>query len=316
MTMAGMVEVTRSFTAMNTEVEAIIWVPGSERNEAEKALARIQAIFKEVETALSRFSPESELSSLNQAKGAPFTASHLLFTVVSAAKEAAFFTGGIYDPAILPDLLAAGYDRSFEKLSDGPDSPVYQLNSRFNWRDIILDAEKSTITLPAGCGLDLGGIAKGWTVDRVSEGLKNTAGFAVNAGGDMFVGGKRADGALWTVGVADPLHPVLDMTVLELTDCAVCTSTTAKRNWRRGGIYGHHLIDPRSGKPAVSEVISATVIAETAVTAEILAKTALILGPVKGMEFIENQHGLKGILVLDTGELLTSKNSPEAAHVR
>jgi thiamine biosynthesis lipoprotein len=96
----------------------------------------------------------------------------------------------------LPYLLAAGYDRSFEKLSDSPDGPVYQLNSRFNWREIILDADASTITLPAGCGLDLGGIAKGWTVDRVSEGLKNTSGFAVDAGGDIFVGGKRADGSL------------------------------------------------------------------------------------------------------------------------
>jgi FAD:protein FMN transferase len=314
--MSDLVEVTRSFTAMNTEIEAIICVPGSERNEGEEALTRIQQIFSEVETALSRFSPKSELSWLNQSGGSPFVASHLLFTVISAAKEAAFFTGGIYDPAILPDLLAAGYDRSFEKLSDGPDSPVYQLNSRFNWRDIILDAEKSTVTLPAGCGLDLGGIAKGWTVDRVSEGLKNTAGFAVNAGGDMFVGGKRADGSLWSIGVVDPLHPDLNLTVLELTDCAVCTSTTAKRNWRRGGIYGHHLIDPRSGKPAVSEVISATVIAETAVTAEILAKTALILGPAEGMEFIERQNGVKGILVLDSGEMLESKNCREAARVR
>ena len=314
--MSDLVEVTRSFTAMNTEIEAIICVPGSERNEGEKTLTRIQQIFSEVETALSRFSPESELSRLNQSGGRPFIASHLLFTVVAAAKEAAFFTGGIYDPAILPDLLAAGYDRSFEKLSDSPDGPVYQLNSRFNWRDIILDTEKSTVTLPAGCGLDLGGIAKGWTVDRVSEGLKNTTGFAVNAGGDMFVGGKRADGALWTVGVADPLHPALNVTVLELTDCAVCTSTTAKRRWRRGGIYGHHLIDPRSGKPAVSAVISATVIAETAVTAEILAKTALILGPAEGMEFIERQNGVKGILVLDNGNLRESQNCREAAHVR
>jgi FAD:protein FMN transferase len=314
--MSDLVEVTRSFTAMNTEVEAIICVPDAEQDEGEKALERVQGIFQEVETALSRFSPESELSQLNQAKGAPFTASHLLFTIVSAAKEAACFTGGIYDPTILPYLLAAGYDRSFEKLSDSPDSPVYQLNSRFNWRDIILDADASTITLPPGAGLDLGGIAKGWTVDRVSEGLKNTSGFAVDAGGDIFAGGKRADGSLWSVGVVDPLHPDLNVSVLELTDRAVCTSSTAKRNWRRGGIYGHHLIDPRSGKPAVSEVISATVIAETAVTAEIIAKTALILGPAEGMEFIERQNGVKGILVLDNGDLLESKNCREAARVR
>jgi thiamine biosynthesis lipoprotein len=313
--MPDLIEVTRSFSAMNTEVEAIICVPGSERNEGEKALVRVQGIFQEVETALSRFSPESELSCLNQAKGARFTASHLLFTVVSAAKEAACFTGGIYDPTILPYLLAAGYDRSFEKLSDDPDGSVYQLNRRFNWRDIILDADASTVTLPAGCGLDLGGIAKGWTVDRMSEGLKNTFGFAVNAGGDIFAGGKRADGSLWSVGVVDPLHPDLNLTILELTDRAVCTSSTARRNWRHNGIYGHHLIDPRNGKPSDSPVISATITAESAVTAEIIAKTALILGPVAGMEFIQNQSGIDGILVLNDGRLLRSSNSREVTNV-
>jgi thiamine biosynthesis lipoprotein len=173
----------------------------------------------------------------------------------------------------------------------------------------------SAITLPAACGLDLGGIAKGWTVDRVSEGLKNTSGFAINAGGDIFAGGKRADGALWSVGIVDPLHPDLNLTVLELTDKAVCTSSTARRNWRRNGIYGHHLIDPRSGKPSVSTVISATIIAESAVTAEIIAKTALILGPVAGMEFIQNQSGIDGILVLNDGRLLRSSNSREVTNV-
>jgi len=313
--MPDLIEVTRSFSAMNTDVEAIICVPRGERNEGEKSLIRVQQIFDEVETALSRFSPESELSRLNQANGTPFTASHLLFTVVSAAKEAAYFSGGIYDPTILPYLLAAGYDRSFEKLSDNADSPVYQLNSRFNWRDIILDAEKSTVILPAGCGLDLGGIAKGWTVDRVSEGLKQLSGFAVNAGGDMFVGGKRTDGSLWSVGVVDPLHPESNLTVLELTDKAVCTSSTARRNWRNNGIYGHHLIDPRSGKPSDSPVISATIIAESTAAAEIIAKTALILGPGDGMEFIERQNGVKGILVLRNGSLLESINCREITNV-
>ena len=313
--MSDLIEVTRSFWSMNTDVEAIICQPVDRQITAEKALSHVQSIFAEVETALSRFSMTNELSRLNQSGGIPFTASHHLFTVVSAAKAAANFTGGIYDPTILPDLLAAGYDRSFEKLSDDPDSPLYQLNIRFNWRDIILDAEKSAVTLPAGCGLDLGGIAKGWSVDRVSERLKNTSGFAVNAGGDMFLGGNRTDGSLWSVGVADPLHPALNLTVLELTNCAVCTSSTTRRNWRRGGVYGHHLIDPRSGKPAVSAVISATVIAETAVKAEIIAKTALILGPIEGMEFIESQNDVKGILALETGEMLQSKNCREVAGV-
>ena len=228
----------------------------------------------------------------------------LLFTVVAMAKEAANLTGGIYDPAILPYLLAAGYDRSFEKLSEQADSPLYQLNSRFTWRDINLEPDSSIITMPPGCGIDLGGIGKGWTVDRVCENLKGLPGYAIDAGGDIVLGRRRADGSLWTIGVANPLQPQDNLTVLELSDCAICTSTTKRRSWHRYGLPGHHLIDPRTGKPASSTVISATVIAESAATAEVIAKTALILGPNDGKQFIESQPGVKGILILNNGEVL------------
>jgi thiamine biosynthesis lipoprotein len=90
--MADLIEITRSFNAMNTGVEAIVCVPGSKRTEGEKALVRVQQIFNEVEKALSRFSPDSELSGLNRAAGVPFKASQLLFTVVTSAKEAASTT--------------------------------------------------------------------------------------------------------------------------------------------------------------------------------------------------------------------------------
>jgi len=309
--MSATVEMARSFTAMNTDVETVVCLPASEQDSGEKAFLRVRQIFHEVETTLSRFNADSELSRLNKAGGVPFLASNLLFTVVTMAKEAANLTGGIYDPAILPYLLAAGYDRSFEKLSEQADSPLYQLNGRFTWRDINLEPDSSIITMPPGCGLDLGGIGKGWTVDRVCESLRGLTGYAIDAGGDMVLGGRRADGSLWSVGVADPLQPQDNLTVLELSNCAICTSTTKRRSWHRDGIPGHHLIDPRTGKSASSTVISATVIAESAMMAELIAKTALILGPDEGMQFIRNQPGTQGIFVLNTDELCRSTDRRE-----
>ena len=309
--MSGTIEITRSFAAMNTEVEAIICLPASEQVVGEKALLQLQQLFHEVEAKLSRFKPDSELSRLNQADGHPFSASSLLFTIVQMAKEAAQMTSGIFDPTILPYLLAAGYDRSFEKLSDESDSPLYQMNGRFTWQDIALNRDLSTITLPAGAGIDLGGIAKGWTVDRAVETLKQFPGYAIDAGGDMTLGGRMADGACWSVGVVNPLDTPDNLTVLELTDCAVCTSSTQRRRWRVEGVTAHHLIDPRNRKPAASEVISATIIAESAATAEVIAKTALILGPDDGIQFIRNRPGVKGILVLNDGELLRSEDFRE-----
>jgi thiamine biosynthesis lipoprotein len=310
------VEITRAFTAMNTAVEAVVCVLPGEETKAENALLLVQDIFTSVEATLSRFKPDSELSRLNRTAGQPFSASNLLFTVITLAKAAAETTGGIFDPTILPYLLAAGYDRSYEQLAGESAAPSSEYEKRHTWRDIKLDPDSSTITIPAGCSIDLGGIGKGWTVDYAAQKLKDFPGYAVDAGGDIVLGGKMANGSLWPVGVADPLHPQENITVLELTDCAVCTSSTARRRWRRGGLSFHHLIDPRNGRPADSGVISATVIADSAVRAEIMAKTAVILGPDEGMRFIKNQSGTRGILVLNDGTLLRSEESRETKNVR
>jgi len=316
MKMSGLVEISRSFTAMNTAIEAVVCAHCGEEKKAENALLLALDIFTSVEATLSRFNADSELSRLNRSAGQPFRASSLLFTVMTLAKSAAETTGGIFDPAILPFLLAAGYDRSFERLVEQSDLPAYEIKSRFTWRDIMLDADSSTITIPAGAGIDLGGIGKGWTVDYAGQKLKDFPGFAIDAGGDILLGGRRADGSVWPVGVVDPLNTRENLTVLELTDCAVCTSTTTRRSWQRGGYPGHHLIDPRRGKPAESAVVSATIIAESAARAEVIAKTALILGPEEGIQFIKNQPGVRGIMVLNNGSLLRSEASLEAENVR
>jgi thiamine biosynthesis lipoprotein len=316
MKMFGLVEITRSFTAMNTNVEAVVCVPSGGEKQAENALLLVQDIFTSVEAALSRFIPDSEISRLNRSAGQPFQASSLLFTVMTLAKAAAETTGGIFDPTILPFLMAAGYDRSFEQLVTQSILPVLEIKSRYTWRDIILDAAASTITIPAGAGVDLGGIAKGWTVDYAGQKLKDFSGFAIDAGGDILLGGKRADGSLWPIGVVDPFNLQENLTVLELSDCAICTSTTTRRRWRLDGFSGHHLIDPRHGKPADSAVVSVTVIADSAARAEVIAKTALILGPDEGMQFIHSQTGAQGIIVLNNGVLLRSEETREAGYVR
>ncbi len=310
--MTDVTEISSSFTAMNTDVEVVACVPIRERARGEATLARVRSLFSGVEAALSRFDPESELSRLNRSAGSHFHASELLFAVLQTAKEAARSTGGIFDPTILPLLLDAGYDRSFEDLSDRADGPPVQPGGRHTWEDLQLDAQRSEIFIPAGAGIDLGGIAKGWTADIAARMLDELAGFAVDAGGDIVLGGSRADGSLWPVGVADPSNPGRDITILNLSNCAVCTSSTARRRWRKGETDCHHLIDPRSGKPSASGVVSATVVARSAAMAEVIAKTALILGPSAGLRFIEGQPDVTAMLVLREGSVLRSSRFQEA----
>jgi thiamine biosynthesis lipoprotein len=300
---------------MNTGVEVILCVHPDQVESGEDALKRTQLLFKFAEETLSRFIPQSELSRLNLSAGSWFKASPVLFAIVRESLEAARFTGGIFDPTILPGLLAAGYDRSFEKLSGRPDLPRFRYpDTKPRWQDIGLDEKSSRIYLPAGCSLDLGGIAKGWTVDKAGDGLGNFPGFVIDGGGDIRVQGTGPDGLPWRVGVADPLAEGRLTTVLELDRGAICTSTTSRRKWALHGRLQHHLIDPRTGEPSRSGVISATVTAGSAARAEIIAKTALILGPEAGMRFLENEPGASGLLVLEDSRVLYSSGLKETVH--
>ncbi|HEX5503654.1 MAG TPA: FAD:protein FMN transferase, partial [Thermomicrobiales bacterium] len=300
---------------MNAEVLVIVVAGDGGHGEAMAAARDVERLFARVEAALSRFRPASELSRLNRAAGRPFRASPLLFAVVSAALAAARETGGLFDPTVLGALVAAGYDRSFELLAAGPDGPppAAPPRPRCDWRDVALDERAGTIALPAGCGLDLGGIGKGWAVDRAVDRLRPRGNFVIDAGGDLYAAGAQAGGAPWTVGVADPHVPARDLLVLTPRDRAVATSTTARRRWKRGGVERHHLIDPRTGAPATSGVVSATVVAESVARAEVLAKVALLLGPRAGRAFLDRQAGVPGILVHADGRVDLSSLVSEVA---
>jgi thiamine biosynthesis lipoprotein len=301
---------------MNTDVLAIAVAGGAAPDEraAAAALAEVEALFGTVEACASRFRPQSELSALNEAAGRPFRASALLFALVGAALDAAAATGGAFDPTLLDALERAGYDRSFERVAPSDPAPdqsparapaVDPVAIPETWRRIRRDARGRTIALPVGCRIDLGGIGKGWTVDRAGALLRarGLRAFAVDAGGDLYAAGPAAGGTAWTVGVSDPARPDRDVAVLALDGQAVATSTTARRRWHAGGEVRHHLIDPRTGRPAASGIASVSVVAESVARAETLAKAALVLGPEAGPALL-GRHGVAALLVTDSGELL------------
>jgi thiamine biosynthesis lipoprotein len=133
--------------------------------------------------------------------------------------------------------------------------------------------------------LDLGGIAKGWIAEQAATILSEfSSACAVNAGGDMFLVGLPDGEDQWSVGIEDPLQPVIDLTTLKVDPGAVATSTVTKRTWKQGEKERHHLIDPRTGEPAVTDWLSVTVIAAHTYEAEVFAKALLIGGPQESEE--------------------------------
>ncbi|HEX2988049.1 MAG TPA: FAD:protein FMN transferase [Chloroflexota bacterium] len=332
--MPAVQEFARTFRSMNTDVIAIVNAGLHRQAEVEQALAEVQALFEECEDVMSRFRPGSELSWLNRSSGQPFVASPLLFQVVSDAISWSYATGGVFDPTVLRAIVDAGYDRSFEEL---PTVPVGESSStgrernatiRGNrlserpwqtagsgghttlsvsaWTRIRLDRSTRTITMPPEVGIDLGGIGKGWAVDRAVDRLRAFDNFAVDAGGDLYVGGTLSDGGPWTVGVQDPFFLEHDMLTLVARDRAVATSTTMRRRWALNGEPQHHLIDPRTGHPSASGVASVTVLAESVASAEVVAKVALLMGPEAGQRFLE-RRSVDWVMVTVEGML---KRSP------
>ena len=208
----------------------------------------------------------------------------LLFEAASEALGWACVTDGVFDPTVIDVLEASGYDRPFEHIACG--GPVATADrprtERGRWRAIELDVDRNIITMPAGMRIDLGGIGKGYTVDHAIAALGPRANAMVNASGDLYAAGDGPDGDGWYVGVQDPFALDQDIAVLNINDCGVATSGSIKRRWTVGDTRYHHLIDPREGRSAASDLITVTVVAPTATQADVLAKTAFLLGGEKG----------------------------------
>ena len=296
-----------TFRAMGSTITALI---EAGTPAAEAALARLPRQFERWEQTLSRFRPDSELNRLNRAGGQPFRVSPTLWAVLKSALCAAQESNGLVTPALLAALEDAGYDRSFELLAEMA-TPLPALHRRLHQSPeltaIQLDRRRRAVTLPPGLRLDLGGIAKGWAATRAARELAAFGPALVDAGGDIAVQGRRIERRPWPVGVADPLHEGALLGVVQMADGAVATSGRDYRRWMQGGRWLHHILDPRTGQPAQSAVLTATVTAPDGPAAEMAAKCALILGPDAGLRWLDARPELAGLLVLESGVLMPSR---------
>jgi thiamine biosynthesis lipoprotein len=262
---------------------------------------RLEAIHR----ALTRFDPGSELSLLNAHGGEWVAVSDTLLEGIQAALYAAQLSDGLVDPTLLGGLERAGYAMSrvgiapaplAEALACAPARAPAASDPTAVWRRIQVDQHEQAVRLPRGVRLDLGGSAKGMAVDLAARMLATNPAFAIDAGGDIRIGGMQATPR--TVEIAHPQAggPVRRLTV---TAGAVATSGLRTRVWGNEGGFAHHLIDPASGLPAWTGVIQATALAPTALEAETLAKMALLRGPHAGRVALE-RYG--GVLILDNGK--------------
>jgi thiamine biosynthesis lipoprotein len=290
---------TRTFQAMGSK----IFIAADSRDPSvDSEIEKAEGWFESWEQALSRFRLNSELSELNRHPGVAIKVSDILFQVLVTAQEAEKLSGGIVTPTILPDLLASGYSMDFDSLVSRDSWDIVQhAFGPMTSNPINFDRRAHAVTLPYGTQLDFGGIAKGWAAHQTMSRIGKLAPVLVDAGGDIAISGPMSDGSAWPIGVANPFESGNVLELVMVSSGGLATSGRDYRRWKFNDMWRHHIIDPRTRHPADTDVLTATVLADDVMHAEVYAKTALILGSVDGSQWLDQHKDIQYMLMLENG---------------
>lgn len=273
-----------------------------ERVERAAAVERAVGWFEQVTAMCSRFLPGSELTQLSDHVGEFVPVSALLFQAVQFALSVAEVTDGAFDPTVGHRMELRGFNREFR--SGRAVHVDIAGDGLASYRDIVLDPDRRTITLLRPLLLDLGAVAKGMAIDLAARELQPFRNFAIDAGGDLYLGGGNARGEPWKVGIRHPRHKNTLIETLRVSDAAVCTSGDYERRQKTDpGI--HHILDARIGETAAA-LTSATVVAPTAMAADALSTAAFVLGATRGVDLLEHE-GVEGLLFTPTLERFATR---------
>lgn len=280
-----------TFHAMGTEVT--VAAPLLPQAQEQQLAGRVAALFAATEQRFSRFRNDSELAALNRAHGPQRVSAEMIELLIAAGRHVAA-TDALFDPTIGAALCAAGYDRSFApgQLDRSAPGPGPQ---RARFTDLSVDEAARSVERPRHVHLDFGGFLKGRTVDRAAALATSPA--MIDAGGDAALTGAGIDGAGWIVEIEDPDAENAVLLTLRVADRAVATSAANRRRWRLGPASAHHLIDPRTGEPARSDLAQVTVLAPTAERADVLAKVAFLRGARDAATWLSSHDDVAAVLV-------------------
>ncbi|WP_434049348.1 FAD:protein FMN transferase [Marinobacter salarius] len=283
-----------SGTAMTTAIEMEFWT--EDPAVASEAGDAVLALFDRIDRQMSRYREDSELSRVNrEAANGPVEVSDSLFTVLQQALRISELSHGAFDIS----FGSIGYLYDFRARQQPSDEELAEGLAKVNYRSVVLDPSANTVRfLDEGVRLDLGGIAKGYTVDRGIDILKS---FGIrharlSAGGDLrLLGDKR--GKPWIVGIRDPRSESRNAMVLPLTNVAVSTSGDYERFFfDDNNERVHHILSPETGKP-VKGVQSVTILGDDSITTDGLSTAVFVLGAAKGLEMVNRLKGIDAVII-------------------
>jgi len=293
---------SRDEAIMGTAVRVELWHENAKAARA--AMAAVIEEMRRVDRVMSPYKEDSELSRINrEAARAPVSISPEMAAIIARAIEFSKLSDGAFDIT----FSSVGYLYDYRRHIHPSDAEIARALPGINYRHLVLDGKHHTLHFAReGVRIDLGGIAKGWAVDRSIEILKKhgITHALVNAGGDTRVLGDKR-GRPWKVGIRDPRRRDGVVAVVPLADKAFSTSGDYERFFVEDGVRYHHIINPKTGKSATG-VRSVTVIADDATTTEGLTKSVFIKGPKEGLRLIETLTGVEAIVIDAEGAMHVS----------
>jgi thiamine biosynthesis lipoprotein len=301
--------VERSRLSMGSMLTLTAWTPSTPADEAQavSAFDQVFAEFDRLENEMSVWKPASDIVRLNAAAGEhPVPVSPDVRAILRIANTISEASGGKFDVTFgaLSDLWKFDHDQD-NRIPDT--NEVRRRLPLINFRAIALDEPAGTAYLKQkGMRVHLGGIGKGYAVDRGIEILRGRGfrNFMIQAGGDLYVAGMRGDRP-WRLGIQDPRGPANhSFATLDLSDATFSTSGDYERFFMKDGRRYHHILDPATGEPARA-CRSVTLVSDKAVVADALAKGVFILGPEKGMALAERMH-VEAVIISATNEVFVT----------
>ncbi len=287
-----LVERQRDLGVMGTSLHIV--AIGEDGARLDRAIEAAIAEIRRVEDLMTDWRA-SPLTTLNEQAGADVSVPRELAAIISRSLALCRLTGGAFDPTF------AGAGALWDFKADPPQIPdaatIQAALKRVGGDRVSVDAAHNRVYLPEGMTIGLGGIAKGYGVDRAMAVLREhgVTHALVDAGGDMKLLGQR-HGRPWEVAVKHPRDCERAMAVLRLSNSCVVTSGDYERFVEVDGKRYHHILDPRTGYPATG-AMSATVVAQNAELADALATALCVLGPVKGLALVEQQRRVEAVIV-------------------
>ena len=292
----------RTEAIMGTRVYVELWARDSAKGGA--AIDAVMAEMRRIDALMSHYKAESQLSQINaRANREPVQVDKELFDLIKLSTHYSQITEGAFDIT----YASVGYLYDFPSHVHPSEAQIKSALPAVNWRNLLLDEEHHTVRFEhPGMRIDLGGIGKGYAVDRGVAILKERGiqHAVVTAGGDSRIIGDRL-GRPWLVAIRHPDDPHKVVTRIPLSDIAMSTSGDYERYFDENGVRYHHIIDPRTGHSA-SKVRSATILAPTATQTDGMSKTAFVLGPERTLEIINRMPEYDAVLVCPDGRVLYS----------